>query len=93
MEDGKVTVQGIEVPFDKAKLADVRFVIMLGDLNDDTLEDSEKMAAQARVMRFLFGNDRYRILDGIAESNGGNVDGIVFGAWLAQYFEAVGAKN
>jgi len=92
-EKNTVKVEGIEAPYDKVKLGDVRFVLMLGDLNDDTLEDAAKLSAQAQIMRFLFGGERYRILDELAESNGGAVDADAFSSWLAAYFEAVGAKN
>ena len=57
-EKNTVKVDGIEAPFDKEKLGDVRFVLMIGDLNDDTLDDSAKLSAQAQIMRFLFGGER-----------------------------------
>lgn len=92
-EKNTVKVNGVEVPFDKAKLGDVRFVMMLGELNDETLDDAEKMPVLPRMMRFLFGGERYRIQDEIADANGGNLDITAFSEWLAAYFEAVNAKN
>ena len=88
-----VTVDGVEVEFDKSKLADMRFVNMIGDLGDESLDDAEKMAVMAHLMRFLFGSDRYRVQDCIAESNGGMLDGETFGTWLKSFLEAVNAKN
>ena len=93
MAEGTVTVNGIEAPYDSAKLGDVRFVLMLGELSDDSLADSEKLSAYAHMVRFLFGDERYRILEGLAEANGGSADVDAFSTWLAEYFEAVGAKN
>jgi len=92
-EKNTVKVNGVEAPYDKAKLGDMRFVMMLGELNDDTLDDAEKMPVLPRIMRFIFGGERYRIQDEIADANGGVLDIAVFTEWLAAYFEAVNAKN
>ena len=93
MAKDTVKVDGVEAPYDKEKLGDMRFVLMLGDFNDDTLDESAKLSAMAQIMRFLFGSERYRVLDDLADANGGNVDMQLFSVWLAAYFEAVGAKN
>ena len=92
-DENTVKVDGIEAPYDAAKLGDMRFVMMLGELNDDTLDDAEKMPILPRIMRFLFGGERYRIQDEIADANGGNLDVTAFSEWLTAYFEAVNAKN
>ena len=46
-----------------------------------------------RIMRFLFGGERYSIQDEIAAANGGVLDVMAFTGWLTAYFEAVNAKN
>lgn len=92
MQD-RVTVDGVEAPFDAGKLKDMRLVIMLGDIDDDSLAEGEKVAVLARLTRYLFGSERERIMDDVAEANGGTLDNATFWKWLATYLREVGAKN
>ncbi|MBR4687101.1 MAG: hypothetical protein IKP01_02205 [Bacteroidales bacterium] len=89
----RVTVGGVEAPCDASKLADIRFVLMLGDLDDGTLPDSEKLATMARLTRYLFGAERDSVVDALAEANGGALPAEEFSRWLADYLSEVGAKN
>lgn len=89
----KVTVGGIEVDFDKAKLADMRFTVMLGDLSDETLDEGAKLTLVAQMLRFMFGGERYKIMDALAEKNGGALTGDEFVEWWTEFLGEVGAKN
>lgn len=89
----RVTVGGIDAPCDKSKLDDMRFVLMLGDLDDSTLPDSEKLATMARLTRYLFGGERDVVIDKLVERDGGKLEAESFSKWLAEYLAEVGAKN
>lgn len=89
----RVTVGGVDAPFDKDKLNDMRFVLMLGDLDDSTLPDGEKLATVARLTRYLFGGERDSVIESLAKSKGGKLEPSEFSEWLAEYLAEVGAKN
>ncbi len=89
----RIEVGGIDAPCDASKLSDARFMLMLGDLQDEELVDEERLSAMARLTRYLFANERAAVLDALAESNGGTVTVDAFTAWLVDYLKAVGAKN
>lgn len=89
----RITIDGIEVPCDKEKLEDIRFLLLLGDIDDDELEDSEKLAAMSRLTRFLFGAERGAIVAKLAEANGGKLEAVEFTKWLIRYLTEVGVKN
>ena len=63
----RIEIDGIEVPCDKSKLEDMRFLLLLGDIDDDELEDSEKLAAMSRLTRYLFGSERGAIVAKLAK--------------------------
>ena len=92
-ENKTVEVGGIEVPADPAKLTDFRFVTMMGDLNDPTLPDVEKMAVQSALLRFVFGERRAEVLDSIADANGGTLTNEAFSEWWVAYLTEANAKN
>ena len=54
----RIEIDGIDVPCDYGKLEDIRFLLLLGDLDDDELDDSEKLAVMSRLTRYLFGSER-----------------------------------
>ena len=89
----RITVDGIDVPFDKDKLEDARFLLLLGDLDDDELGDGEKLAAMSRLTRYLFGGERSRIVGELAGKSGGALPAQEFTAFLLRYLAEVGAKN
>lgn len=89
----RIEIDGIDVPCDYGKLEDVRFLLLLGDLDDDELDDSEKLAAMSRLTRYLFGSERGAIVAKLAEANGGKLDGAAFTTWLVKYLAEVRAKN
>ena len=89
----RVTVGGVDAPCDKAKLSDMRFAIMLGELDDPELSDDEKLSVVARLTRYLFGSERYALMDRLAEEMGGNLAPDEFSKWLGLYLAEVGAKN
>ena len=89
----RITVDGIEVPCDKSKLEDMRFLLLLGDLDDDELGDGEKLAAMSRLTRYLFGSERARVVAELAGKSGGTLSAPDFTAWLVKYLAEVGAKN
>lgn len=91
-----VEVGGVEYPVYRERISDVRFSVMLGDLEDESVSDADKIAVQARALRFLFGGDpsaRDRALDQAAEAAGGILTQEAFSTWFAAYMKAVGAKN
>jgi hypothetical protein len=89
----RIEIDGIDVPCDYGKLEDIRFLLLLGDLDDDELDDSEKLAAMSRLTRYLFGSERGAIVAKLAQANGGALDPKQFTAWLVKYLAEVGAKN
>ena len=89
----RIEIDGISVPCDKEKLEDIRFLLLLGDLDDDELDDSEKLAVMSRLTRYLFGSERGAIVAKLAEANGGKLDGAAFSTWLVKYLSEVRAKN
>ena len=89
----RMTVDGIDVPCDREKLADMRFLLMLGDLDDESVDDGSKLAVTARLMRYLLGSERDAVMDALAEANGGKLDAAAFSKWLAAYMKEAGAKN
>lgn len=93
MDKSTIAVDGIEVPFDASKLADQRLVLMMGDLADETLDAGERLAVQARMLRFVFGSERDRIMDEIAAKSGGTLTADALGAWWVAYLTEAGAKN
>ena len=88
-----VKVGGVEYPLHIDKLSDMRFIVMMGDLNDPTMGDEEKLAVQSKMLRFVFGDGRFDVLDSIAEANGGSVTSEAFAAWWIDYLMAANAKN
>lgn len=86
-EKQTVEVGGIEVEYDRAVLSSTKFSVAMGDLSDDDLPDAEKLVVNARAMRMLFGEGRYRLMDEL------EAKGVEFNTWLPAFFEAVGAKN
>ena len=88
-----VEVGGVEYPLFPDKLADMRFVMMMGDLNDDGLSDEDKLTIQSSMFRFVFGAGRYGLLDKVAEASGGTLDASAFQAWWLGYLTAANAKN
>ena len=50
----RIEIDGIDVPCDYEKLEDIRFLLLLGDLDDDELDDSENDAYIERVAREEF---------------------------------------
>jgi len=90
----KLEVDGIEVEFDKSKLSDMRFVTMLGDIEDDSLDDGEKLIVQSRLLRFIFGRaQRDRIQDELAEKADDNLANEAFSVWWVEFLKAANAKN
>ena len=89
----RIEIDGIDLPCDNEKLEDIRFLLLLGDLDDDELDDSEKLAAMSRLTRYLFGSERSAIVAKLAEANGGKLDGAAFTTWLVKYLSEVRAKN
>lgn len=89
----RIEIDGISVPCDPARLADMRFILMLGDLDDEALPDGEKLPVMARLMRYLLGGERDRIMDELAKANGGELDAPTFSKWLTAYLKEAGAKN
>lgn len=86
-----IEVGGIAVPFDPDKLSDTRFVVMLGDMDDPTLDAGEKMVVQSRLLRFVFGEERERIMDALAD--GGKLTNEAFSAFWIAFLKAANAKN
>lgn len=89
----RITVEGIDAPCDKDKLADMRFVLMLGDLDDEALADGEKLPVMSRLMRYLLGGERDSVMEALAEAHGGVLDAATFSKWLTAYLKEAGAKN
>lgn len=86
-------VDGIQVSLDRDKLADTRFITMLGDIEDETFDAAQKMIVQARMLRFVFGGERDRIMDELAERNDGVLKNDAFRAWWIEFLKAANAKN
>lgn len=96
IEGGKpatVEVGGVEYPLYPERLADMRFVMMMGDLNDEGITDEEKLTLQSSMFRFVFGAERYALLDKVAEASGGVLGAEAFQAWWLGYLSAANAKN
>lgn len=90
----KLEVGGIEVEFDKSKLKDMRFVTMLGDIEDESLSDGEKLVVQSRLLRFVFGRaQRDRIQDELAKKADDNLANDAFASWWVEFLKAANAKN
>ena len=89
-----VEVNGVKVEFDKAKLADPRFITLLGDMDDDSLDFGEKAVSQSRILRFVFGRaQRDRIMDELAAKGDGDLSNDAFSAWWVEFLKAANAKN
>jgi len=82
-----VEVRGVEVEYDPSVLTSQKFIMAMGDISDEELDDSEKLVVNARIMRMLFGGKRYSLMDELESRDE------EFGGWLTAFFEAVGAKN
>ena len=82
-----VEVDGVSIEYYPDVLKSQRFIMALGDITDDDLPEGEKIVVTARMMRMLFGDGRYRIVDEMERR------GAVFKDWLMSFFKAVGAKN
>lgn len=82
-----VEVRGVEAEYRPDVLRSAKFGMAIGDLSDDDLTEEEKLVVNARLMRMLFGEGRYRLMEALEE------EGVEFQEWLPEFFEAVGAKN
>ncbi len=82
-----VMVDGIEVEYDPNILASPKFSMAIGDIADDDLDDGEKLLVNARLMRMLFGQRRYALMDELEARD------LELRDWLPSFFGAVGAKN
>lgn len=90
----KLEINGINVEFDKDKLADMRFITMLGDIEDESLSQEEKLIVQSRLLRFVFGRaQRDRIQDELAKKADGSLANEAFSAWWIEFLKAANAKN
>lgn len=90
----KLEVNGIEVEFDKDKLADMRFITMMGDIESESLPQEEKMIVQSELLNFVFGRvQRNRIQNELAKKNDGKLTNEAFSAWWIAFLKAANAKN
>ena len=89
-----VEVDGITVEFDESMLKDMRFLTMLGDIEDESLDDGEKLIVQSRLLRLMFGRaQRDRIQDELASRADDTLDNAAFSAWWVEFLKAANAKN
>lgn len=90
----KLEVNGIKVEFEKDKLADMRFITMMGDIESESLPQEEKMIVQSELLNFVFGRvQRNRIQNELAEKNDGKLTNEAFSAWWIAFLKAANAKN
>ena len=82
-----VEVGGAIVEYNPSALGSMSLVLALGDLADESLPDNERLVVNARVMRLLFGENRYEVAKLVDES------GETFALWMAQFLKEARAKN
>lgn len=86
-----VTVDGITLDVDIARLEDPRFSYAIGKSADDTLSDGEKLVWYNRMLDMLYGDDAYNIMCQLADGGLLTIDR--WSEFFTATLEAVGEKN
>jgi hypothetical protein len=88
-----IKVQGIELDVDMEKLNDPRFSYVIGKLTDDELNEVEKLPWVNRWFDTLLGDNAYKVMCQVADSNGGKLSPEQWNDFFGDVLEAVNAKN
>ena len=70
----KVDACGVSVKVDKSAFEDVRYVMAMGAVSDESKSESEKLIWYTRALDVLFGGKAYGIMNQLAIANGGKLD-------------------
>lgn len=94
-EDKTVTVEshGVKIQFDPTRFDDARVALIFSTLVDESVKDSDKMLASSKLFKIIFGDDCMRIMDELADANGGRISNADFSDFMMDCIKAANAKN
>ena len=86
-----ITVDGVEMEIDTARLEDVRFTYALGKVSAEETPDAEKLVWYSRMLDALFGPKAYGIMCEVA--GGETLSAERWNDFYMKVLEEVGRKN
>ena len=84
-----VEVDGIKLDVDARIFSDMRFLFLYGRLADPAPKDESAALDMAKLVQLVFGDDTERVLQELAERNGGFVGTEEFGDFIGKLTEAL----
>lgn len=85
-------VDGVEFDYDEAALDDMRVVIAIGHVADESLDPQEKIVWFSRLSELLFSSP-WDVMNALAEKSGGRVTPDGYNAFFTKALEAMQVKN
>ena len=89
-----INSHGVEIEIDPANFNDPRFAYTMSQILGDKTKDEDKLVLYGRMLDLVFGPENVlRVMDDLADANGGTLTNELFNEFFAEVMEQAGAKN